>query len=492
MFNQGGKSLVSLMGVQSITPYYQLLVASLLFVAGQSNAGVFLLETPNSADDGEKIVHSHGYNGVGGNKTVRVCLSPGSPDLDKMEPIAKKVVATWNGMTPTTGNLRTGNQTGMAPGQIDFESLLLHEMGHCMGLGHPNMSGGAGRSEATVGGSGSDGTFQYGAGEDYILGSQDDDRGDDTNYHRFAPGVNDPFRSVGAVVDRTTYTRDLAQLPNGHNFARNGARAVASRMGLAPTEVVMQQGSSSQETQRQLSADDVDTLRYARSGLDGIQGTSDDYEVTLVYDGIQNGCDIQIKQESLSPGALGYCTRGSMSNLSSEHFAFAGTATIRANSNVNWHYADAAPGNQYPFLPATCPSTPQSCSSAGQAKMVAKPGKFKLVAREGGPVRFQIPDEGTNFAACLYEGGNLVKQWDMPGPEGWRITARAMKHKAPGLRFKGGSGRMKFKTRDFDSALSGDKPVDFQVVTGIGQCWEASFSEVTPHPKKPGLVKAVR
>ncbi len=471
---------------------YISLLTAVLFTTN-SYAGVFLLEGQGAADDGEKVVHPHGYQGTGGDVFVKVCITPGTPNQDQMVQSVRNAVATWNGMAPVTGNLSEGDQTGLAPNEIDFESLMLHELGHCIGLGHPNMSGGPGSSsDATVSGRGLNNSFDILAGSDYILGSQDDIRVDDINYHRFAPGVNDPFLSVGPVVDRSTYTRDLIHLPIGHTFAANAGRSVASRKGLPPTEAVMQQGVSAQEVQRQLVADDVDTLRYARSGLDGIQGTSDDYRMTLVYDGIRTGCDIQVRQESLSPGALGYCTRGSMNTLSTGHFGFGATATIRTNSNVNWHYAGQQGAAAYPFYPATCESTPKNrCSGFGGGKLISKPGKLKMIAKDGGIARFQVPNLGANFAGCLYSGSRLVKQWDMPASDGLRMTANMIKYKGGGVNFKGGKGRMKFKAAA-DVTLDPNAPVSLQVVSGIDHCWGTRFDAdlVQANPNKAGVIKA--
>jgi hypothetical protein len=98
---------------------------------------------------------------------------------------------------------------------------------------------------------------------------------------------------IGAVVDTTTYARDLGDLPGGHSFAANADRTVGADLGFASSEAVMQQGTFSDEAQRTRVPDDVATLRLAMSGLDETQGTADDYLLLLTYGGLTtSGCDV--------------------------------------------------------------------------------------------------------------------------------------------------------------------------------------------------------
>ena len=58
--------------------------------------------------------------------------------------------------------------------------------------------------------------------------------------------------------------------------------------------------------------------------------------------------------------------------------------------------------------------------------------------------------------------------------------------------FKGGKARMKFKTSVGIAAVDANQPVNFQVVTGSGQCWGAYFGveSIKAHPRKVGVIKA--
>ena len=84
---------------------------------------------------------------------------------------------------------------------------------------------------------------------------------------------------MAAVVDKSTYSINLIDLPPSHSFVANGTRNVANLLGYPNTEAVMNQGTYSREAQRDLSHDDVATLRLGMSGADETQGTPDDYVV---------------------------------------------------------------------------------------------------------------------------------------------------------------------------------------------------------------------
>ena len=172
----------------------------------------------------------------------------------------------------------------MGSNQVDYESVALHELGHCVGLAHPNLGAQGNLSGAdtnyTNSTAGPDGAFSLNAGTDGLIGSSDDMRGDDENLHWFDIGSNDPF-FIQSIVDSTTFSRDLIDLPQNHNFASNADRDIGNLLGYANTEAVMQQLTFAGESQRTLVADDVHTLSLAASGLDRLEGTSDDYTCIL-------------------------------------------------------------------------------------------------------------------------------------------------------------------------------------------------------------------
>lgn len=93
-------------------------------------------------------------------------------------------------------------------------------------------------------------------GADNTWGTPDDDRGDDENLFWFRMDLNDPF-FIDAFppppVDASTYSRNLANLPMGDNYAANGSPAVANELGYPNTRAVMYEQTGPQSEFRSLS-----------------------------------------------------------------------------------------------------------------------------------------------------------------------------------------------------------------------------------------------
>ena len=92
----------------------------------------------------------------------------------------QNAVAMFNGLVTTTGNVEFGVISGS---DVDFESVLLHEMGHSLGLAHVNAateSGLSGDSQNyTKSTNGTNDNWCVNHGADTHIGSEDDVRGDE-------------------------------------------------------------------------------------------------------------------------------------------------------------------------------------------------------------------------------------------------------------------------------------------------------------------------
>ena len=286
------------------------------------------------------VAHPPGYTGDGGTVRVTVGIDPASPHAQEMVPSVRNIVATFNGLRPTTGNLVLGAGNNVPANYIDFESVALHEVGHALGLAHPNAATESGLFEEeqdyTKATTGSNGRFDLDPGADAVIGSSDDVRGDDVNLHWFRRSDNHPFR-ISGTVDSISYARDTRDLPAGHRFAANADRTVGSRLGVANTEAVMQQGTYADEAQRTLGHDDVAGLRYAMSGVDGRAGTADDYALVLEYAGLDAGADIVIGFDDNETVFAAAKTRARVGGGS----AFIVDSRVYFNDSFNWFFNGA-------------------------------------------------------------------------------------------------------------------------------------------------------
>ena len=282
------------------------------------------------------VTHAKGYTGAGGMITVSVGIDPTSSFAAQMLIPTQNVVNTWNGKLPTTGNLIPG---GIGAGQVDFESVLLHEVGHAIGLAHTNAASESGLAGAaqnyTRATDGANNVFNVNPGPDGIIGSADDIRGDDVNLNYFRIADNNPFATNLGIVDSTTYSRDIANLPAGDSYSANPDRAVAAALGFLDTEAVMQQGSFTGEIQRTLGADDVAGLLYAQAGIDGIFGTADDYILTLDFLGLTATADIIIDFDNNETGFAESQSTGGFIGVND--IAITGSQ-IFFNSNQSWFF----------------------------------------------------------------------------------------------------------------------------------------------------------
>jgi hypothetical protein len=304
------------------------------------------------------ITHPQGYTGSQTALTVEVCIDPAgtiptnATSLADLEQSVKNTIATWNGLAPQVGNALLGAGNDVGASYFYFEGVLLHDVGHCVGLAHLNAASEsgleAGAIDSTQATDGVNNVFNINAGLDGVFGSKDDLRGDDVNLHWFRKDSNDPGKlPLPSPIDATTYDRDQSSLPAGHNFAANLDRTVAGLLGYpssstVKTEAVMQQGSFFDEAQRELTADGVGTLLLAASGVDELAGTADDYTVNMVYGGISSSssCDMSFDFQPSASVGLAFCSVGG-AFIGADHVQIT-TAFMKFGEDFNWYFNQTA------------------------------------------------------------------------------------------------------------------------------------------------------
>jgi len=103
-------------------------VVGMLWAPSSLVAGSYIFA--GDANGVDLILHPTGYAGAGGVLNLNVCITPGTPNEVAMEQSVRNIIAVYNQRLATTGNLRTNF---LPNGVLDFESVALHELGHCIG-----------------------------------------------------------------------------------------------------------------------------------------------------------------------------------------------------------------------------------------------------------------------------------------------------------------------------------------------------------------------
>lgn len=288
------------------------------------------------------ITHPSGYMGEGGKVTVSVCIDPDSESKAEMAIDIQNSIQHWNRLEPSHGNSKLSPESGVPADHVDAESVLLHEMGHCIGLAHPNLASESGlsgdkrRFARAIPGSGPDNGYTLNAGSDGVIATAKDERGDDVNLQWFRKSNNDPF-SIADVVDASTYSVDVADLPASHAYPAVAGKQVASSLGLTRTEAVMHQGIYYGERRTGLGHDDVAMARLAMAGTDRVQDTDNSYELEMSYEGVGNDCDITVRMGGHS---FAQCSV-SGSSIAPNHWRVSeAMIKMASTSHINWHFND--------------------------------------------------------------------------------------------------------------------------------------------------------
>ncbi len=389
----------------SLTALVALAVASL---PQPSGAGSFV--TVNEDEPG-RIAHQN-YFGTGGElAAVRVCIDSSiSPGLAAAaEPAVRNVIATYNRFRSLPDNtFAAGADTSAPADQVDFETVLLHELLHAHGLDHPNQAdnpagNGTSRYDDTRSGGGANGVLDHLGDADGIPGSGDDQRGDDVSLAWFARGSNDPA-ALPAIVDTTTMARTLDDLPPGQHFAANGNAAVMAALGYANSEAAAVQGYVQGRVQHHLHSDDLAMLQLARAGLDGIAGTADDYRSTAVFAGYYNNpqggeCSIVVRFDD-DGGRVGFAaTLVGLTPLAPDHWRLIYPTRMRFNPAVNWYFTPG-PNTVVQIDPAT-PGTNSGLAPYAVQVTVGKAGYNPMNGTPRGTVIVRDGDrQDAQTAAC--------------------------------------------------------------------------------------------
>jgi Tol biopolymer transport system component len=326
-----------------------LLIASAVAMAPtDTGAGAFIGGTE---DFPNRLLHQN-YSGAGGQQAdVTVCVDISvNPDLAiAAEPAIHNVIATYNRFHGLAEHsFAFWPESSAEQTRPDFESVLLHEFMHAHGLDHPqhaNNPAGAGSAvyDATRSTDGANNLLDHLGDADGLPGSADDQRGDDLSLSWFVSGVNDPG-VIPAVVDRTTMSRELADLPAGHSFVANGNAAVMAALGYVNSESAAHQGHEMGQVQRHLHSEDITTLRLARAGIDGIAGTADDYVHQARYVGRLNdpqGSECRAVVRFVDEVSFASTFVGTTS-IADGHLRLVFPTRMRFNPQVDWYFTPGA------------------------------------------------------------------------------------------------------------------------------------------------------
>lgn len=279
----------------------------LVAIARPSVAGVYAFVSQNTGDPPLfGIVHPPGFNGAGGTLSLPICVVGGDAELAAA---VQQAIALWNSRAPATGNctkcMRVEDIPNRPPLGQHLQSVVLHELGHVLGLDHTNLILGGVSTSFTN----SVDTINVSTGGDGVRGSSDDGHSPSPPnpnparlIHWFRVADNNPIVVDAVVIEEATFTRARASLPSGHAWSTNANSDyrstspdddTADLLGFPDSQAVMYSFLNEDLVYDELGADDTNTVRMAMTGMNKLAGDSDDYGYTFTYVTDCNQADIE-------------------------------------------------------------------------------------------------------------------------------------------------------------------------------------------------------